>query len=85
MKIYNYIDATEFAEFIETTFKIKGVYHRLLEFEYIEKSMGSLWNYEEPYKIPYEDDKEQEIINEVQSWFNEFLEEFDVEEIQLKY
>ena len=47
--------------------------------------MGSLWNYEEPYKIPYEDDKEQEIINEVQSWFNEFLEEFDVEEIQLKY
>lgn len=73
INIYSYVMAYEFAKWVEFEFNVKDAYHKLLKSEYIEGSLGSRWT------------KPVEIENEIDQWFAKFLDDFDLDEIQLKY
>ena len=77
VKIYNYIDAGDFANFVESDFGIKSrkVYDILLEKDYIEGRLGSIFSYGD----------EEYADEELQMWFNTFMERYNIIEIQLKY
>ena len=78
MKIYNYIDAGSFSEWVSINFKVDSgyVYDELIEDDYIEGSLGSIRKY---------GDVVEGMNKEVQNWFDKFFEEESVTEIQLKY
>jgi len=79
IKIWNYVDANDFAEYIAFEFNIdkSEVYHRLLENDYIEGSLGSRWELE-----GIKDDVEDE---EIANWYESFLINYELENITLKY
>lgn len=75
MKIFNYVEASEFSKWVDMTFGIKDSYDKLLENDYVEGRLGSRW------PLGYVDENKLEISQ----WYNDFLIEFDLNEIQLKY
>jgi len=81
MNIKNYVDASDFAQFIATEFdkNCKDVYDRLLEDDYLEGSLGAIWT--------TGDYIESEIAkgNEKAEWYLAFLIAFNLKEIRLKY
>ena len=79
MKVYQYINAYDFAEWVSQNFENHNsgeVYDKLLENDYVEGSLGSRHDYEDSY---------EGIDQEEQDWFNKFFEEYGLLEIQLKY
>lgn len=75
MKIFNYVEASDFEDWVSNIFGVKNVRSRLLEWDYIEGRLGSRWT------LGYID-KENPDITE---WFNDFLLDNDLTEIELKY
>lgn len=78
MKIFHYVDASDFSEWVCKTFNIdksRDVRHELLENDYIEGSLGGRWT------LGYVDEEQPEKTE----WFNDFLLEFNLEDIRLKY
>ena len=81
LKIYKYVEASDFADFIAFEFNLDSdsVRDKLLDSDYIEGSLGSTWSL---------DDYTQSEIdkgNEIAEWYGAFLINFDLTEIQLKY
>lgn len=76
ISIFQYVYANEFADWVKSEFGAKDPYHRTLENDYIEGSLGSRWRVGDSQ---YCNDKE------VGEWIEKFLETFELEEIQFKY
>lgn len=76
ISIFQYVYANEFADWVESEFGVKKAYHRTLDNDYVEGSLGSRWSIGD---IEYCKDKE------VGEWIESFLKTFDLEEIQFKY
>jgi len=78
IKIYNYIEASDLANFVEFEFGIKSrkVYDILLDDDYIEGRLGSIYTLGE-----ISDDENEDI----RKWIEAFMERYEVLEIQLKY
>jgi hypothetical protein len=79
MRIYNYIDASDFAEWVSSNFDTEpsgDIYDKLLEDDYIEGSLGLTYSYQDIF---------DGIDQEKQDWFNKFFEEFEILDVQLKY
>jgi len=81
LKIYKYVDANDFADFIEFEFGIDRdlVRDKLLDNDYLEGSLGSTCKLDD--YIQSEVDKG----NEIAKWYVAFLINYDLNEIQLKY
>lgn len=76
MKIFNYVDVSDFEDWVYNIFDVKeDVRSKLLEWDYIEGSLGSRWT------LGYVDEDHPDISE----WFNDFLLDNDLKEIQLKY
>ena len=74
INIYQYVYVHEFTKWVEFMF-VDGdnAYAKLIKYDYIESGMGS--RYTKPIDIQTEIDK----------WFSTFLDEFELDEIQLNY
>jgi len=81
ISIFQYVSAHEFSEWVSFKFVVDSgsVYDKLLDDDYIEGSLGSRWSLDDYIT------KEVENGNEIAKWYLEFLKEFNLEEIQLKY
>lgn len=75
MKIYQYVEAGDAAAWIATEFNLDGayVYRQLLAHDCIEGRLGYRWEIM------------NEFTNEPEEWMANFLAEFNLNEIQLKY
>jgi hypothetical protein len=63
IKLYQYVKAYDFAEWIQFEFGIakNKVYHKLLDDDYIEGSLGSRFSFTD------------EPTNEIEEWYHEFM------------
>lgn len=75
IKIYNFIDASSLASFVEFEWGIphSKAYDRLIENDYIEGSFGSKHCKDDP------------IVDDVSSWIKEFLKRWNLDHVYLRY
>jgi hypothetical protein len=81
IRIFNFVDAHDFARYIEEKFGIDSgdVYDKLLDDDYVEGSLGSRWELDD-YTM-----QESDKGNEIAKWYLSFLFDFNLDSIQLKY